>query len=31
MIDPPAMRELALLIYAIAALVRAVWPNGIFR
>lgn len=29
--DPAVMRDLAFLIYAIAALIQAIWPNGIFR
>ncbi len=26
----PVMRDVALLIFAIAALIRSIWPNGIF-
>ena len=29
--DPAVVRDLALLIYAIAALIRAIWPNGILQ
>jgi hypothetical protein len=28
--DPAVMRDTAVLILAIAALVRAIWPHGIF-
>jgi hypothetical protein len=31
MFDPTLMRDLTLLIFAIAALIRALWPNGIRR
>jgi hypothetical protein len=30
-LDPAVMHEATLLIIAIAALTKAVWPNGIFR
>jgi hypothetical protein len=29
--DPAVMRDLTVLIIAITALIRAVWPNGIYR
>ncbi len=29
--DPAVMRDLILLITALTALVKAVWPNGVFR
>lgn len=29
--DPAVVRDVTLLIIAITALVRAIWPNGIFR
>jgi hypothetical protein len=30
-LDPAVMRELTLLLVAIAALIKSIWPNGIFR
>ena len=30
-LDPAMVHELALLFYALAALVKAIWPNGIRR
>jgi hypothetical protein len=30
-LDPTVMREAALLIIAIAALIKAIWPNGMVR
>jgi hypothetical protein len=30
-LDPAVMRELTLLLAAIAALIKAIWPNGIIR
>jgi hypothetical protein len=30
-LDPAVVRDLALLVAAVAALVRAAWPNGISR
>ena len=29
--DPAVVRELTLLILAIAAIIKAIWPNGIRR
>lgn len=29
--EPSVMRDLALLAFAITGLVKAIWPNGIFR
>ncbi len=29
--DPAVMRELTLFIIALTALIRAIWPNGIFH
>lgn len=29
--DPAVMRELTLLIVAVTGLLKAVWPNGIYR
>lgn len=31
MLDPTVMREAALLIVAIAQLIRAIWPHGMIR
>jgi hypothetical protein len=28
--DPAVIREAAMLIFAVAALVKAIWPHGIF-
>jgi len=30
-LDPAVMRDLTVLIIAITALIRAIWPNGISR
>jgi hypothetical protein len=30
-LDPAVMHEAVLLIIAIASLIDAIWPNGIFR
>ncbi len=29
--DPAVMRELTLFIVAVTGLIKAIWPNGIFR
>jgi len=29
--DPAVMRDLAFLIAALTALIRAIWPNGVYR
>ncbi|TCK28547.1 hypothetical protein EV667_2554 [Ancylobacter aquaticus] len=29
--DPAVMRDIALLLAALAGLIKAIWPNGIFR
>ena len=31
MLDPAMVHELALLVYALAALVKTVWPNSMRR
>jgi hypothetical protein len=30
-LDPAVMRDAALLIFAIAQLIRAIWPSGLVR
>ena len=30
-LDPAVVHELVLLVYALAVLIRAIWPNGIRR
>jgi hypothetical protein len=30
-LDPVVMRELSSILLATAFLVRAIWPNGVFR
>jgi hypothetical protein len=30
-LDPAVMQAMALLIAAIAGLIRAIWPNGVFK
>jgi hypothetical protein len=30
-LDPAVMQAMALLLFAVAGLIRAIWPNGIFK
>lgn len=30
-LDPVVMRDLILLISAVTALIKAIWPNGVIR
>jgi hypothetical protein len=30
-LDPAVMRDIALLVTALIGLIKAIWPNGIFR